>query len=138
MVAKYLKQKIEVGGHKGANKEIFFQLCNVPAPNSVQNTCAFCAYQGKDTAANLHIALDQYKSQIEHLMATQWMYPSMYITLYTISITIIQYTPWIQGQTNIGSCLWLGITSFWAKYVYGITGAHKVKMYVRVHIHTTV
>ena len=63
------------GGGKGADTvKIVFQLCNVPSPNSVQNTCVFAVFEGRDTATNLHVALDRYKPQLEHLSAMEWRY----------------------------------------------------------------
>ena len=64
---------VKVGGDKGADMvKVFFQLCNVSSPNSVQNTCVFSVFRGKDTTTNLHVALDRYKPQFEHLAATEW------------------------------------------------------------------
>ena len=51
---------MKVGGDKGAGTvKVFFQLCNVPNPNSVQNTCVFSVFKGKNTTTNLHVSLDQ-------------------------------------------------------------------------------
>ena len=66
---------VKIGGDKGGDKvKLFFQICNVPAPNSVNNTCVFCIFEGRDTATNLHIALDRYTVQIKHLAEQQWRY----------------------------------------------------------------
>ena len=64
---------VKVGGDKGADTvKVFFQLCNVPNPNSVQNTCVFTVFKGKDTTTNLHVSLDRYKPQFEHLAQSEW------------------------------------------------------------------
>ena len=52
------------GGRGGVTVKIVFQT-----PNSIQNTCVFCVFEGKDTTTNLHNALDQ--SQFEEL---KWRY----------------------------------------------------------------
>ena len=66
---------VKVGGDKGADTvKIVFQLCNVINPNSVINTCVFCVFEGKDTTTNLHVALDRYKPDFEHLSAIRWRY----------------------------------------------------------------
>ena len=71
---------VKVGGDKGADTvKVIFQLCNVISPNSVQNTCVFTVFEGRDTTTNLHVALDRYKPQFEHLRATQWRYISTYM-----------------------------------------------------------
>lgn len=49
-----------------------FQLCIVHIPNSVNNTCVFAVFEAKDSTANLHTALDQYKEQIRDLQTMQW------------------------------------------------------------------
>ena len=50
--------------------KLVFQLCNVPSPNSVQNTCVFAVFEGRDAVTNLHIGLNRYSPQFEHLVAT--------------------------------------------------------------------
>ena len=66
---------MKIGGDKGADTvKVVFQLCNVISPNSVNNTCVFCVFEGKDTSTNLHVALDRYKTQVERLRTTKWRY----------------------------------------------------------------
>ena len=66
---------VKVGGDRGADTvKVVFQIYNVHSPNSVQNTCVFVIFEGKDTATNLHIALDRYKSQFEQLAVMEWRY----------------------------------------------------------------
>ncbi len=36
-----------------------FQIVNVPAPNSVRNTCVFTAFEAVDTPTNLDVALSR-------------------------------------------------------------------------------
>ena len=68
---------VKVGGDKGADTvKVIFQLCNVISPNSVQNTCVFTVFEGRDTTTNLHVALDRYKAQFECLTAMEWRYKS--------------------------------------------------------------
>jgi hypothetical protein len=66
---------VKVGGDKGADTvKVVFQICNVSCPNSVQNTCVFCIFEGKDTSTNLHVTLDRYQTQFEQLRTTKWRY----------------------------------------------------------------
>ena len=75
---------IKIGGDRGASTvKIFFQLCNVAEPNSVQNTCVFCVFEGRDTTTNLHIALDRYTAQLEHLVGALWRLKLTTMHMYT-------------------------------------------------------
>ena len=66
---------LKLGGDKGGGTfKANFQIVNVAAPNSVQNTCVFCCFAAGDSFANLHIALDRYKEQVRHLQAMKWRY----------------------------------------------------------------
>lgn len=49
-----------------------FQLVNVPAPNSVRNTCVFTAFEASDTPTNLEIALSRYKQTVATLQGSKW------------------------------------------------------------------
>ena len=70
---------IKIGGDRGGDTvKIVFQICNVCNPNSKQNTCVFCVFEGKDTVTNLHVALDRYKPQFEQIKTTNWRYASNY------------------------------------------------------------
>ena len=51
-----------------------FQICNVPHPNSVENTCVFASFQASDSAINLHIALDLLKDQVNNFNGTKWSF----------------------------------------------------------------
>lgn len=65
----------KIGGDKGGSTlKASFQLCNVPRPNSVQNTCVFAVFEARDSPSNLHIALDRYNEQIRALQTTEWRY----------------------------------------------------------------
>ena len=64
---------IKIGGDKGGKSfKMSFQLVNVPAPNSVQNTCVFCLFEAKDSPANLTVALERFRAQVTTLQQTQW------------------------------------------------------------------
>ncbi|KAL5481525.1 hypothetical protein EMCRGX_G021706 [Ephydatia muelleri] len=64
---------LKIGGDKGGGSfKMNFQIVNVPAPNSVHNTCVFCCFEAGDTVTNLHIALDRYKDQVAHLQGMKW------------------------------------------------------------------
>eukprot|EP00731_Ephydatia_muelleri_P013186 Em0007g496a len=40
--------------------------------NSVHNTCVFCCFEAGDSVTNLHVALDRFKDQVEHLHGMKW------------------------------------------------------------------
>lgn len=64
---------IKLGGDKGGESmKLNFQIANCPNPNSVNNTCVFAAFEATDTVCNLHVALDQYKTQIDDLQKLVW------------------------------------------------------------------
>ncbi|KAL5509517.1 hypothetical protein EMCRGX_G004906 [Ephydatia muelleri] len=64
---------IKLGGDKGGGTfKMNFQIINVAAPNSVNNTCVFCCFEADDSYTNLHIALERYKEQVEHLQRMTW------------------------------------------------------------------
>ena len=64
---------IKLGGDKGDGTfKMNFQIVNVAAPNSVNNTCVFCCFEADDSYTNLHIALERYKEQVEHLQGMTW------------------------------------------------------------------
>ncbi len=44
-----------------------FQIVNVKHPNSPTNTCVFCIFEASDNPANLRIALERYRDQIDDL-----------------------------------------------------------------------
>ena len=126
---------VKIGGDKGADTvKLVFQLCNVTSPNSVQNTCVFAVFEGRDTTTNLHVALDRYKDQIEHLTTTEWRYLHVLLQIHT---TIWFYIG-VEGYDF--SCVVTMSSSLW---MYGISGAqgrpclaHRSE-YVFVAIRTT-
>eukprot|EP00731_Ephydatia_muelleri_P011193 Em0006g87a len=64
---------IKLGGDKGGGTfKMNTQIVNVAAPNSVNNTCVFCCFEADDSYTNLHIALERYKEQVEHLQGMTW------------------------------------------------------------------
>ena len=66
---------LKIGGDKGGGSfKMSLQIANVAHPNSPQNTVVFCAYEARDTASNLHIALDRYRQQVERLEHLEWKY----------------------------------------------------------------
>ena len=66
---------VKIGGDKGGKSfKMSFQICNVPQPNSVQNTCVFAVFEAKDTPTNLHLGLDHFRSEINSLQLTVWRY----------------------------------------------------------------
>ncbi|KAL5515002.1 hypothetical protein EMCRGX_G000108 [Ephydatia muelleri] len=73
---------IKLGGDKGGGTfKMNFQIVNVAAPNSVNNTCVFCCFEADDSYTNLHIALERYKEQVENLQGMTWRIISMLVLL---------------------------------------------------------
>ena len=57
--------------------KLSFQLCNVEHPNSCKNSCVFAVFEAPDTTANLNIALETFRSQINDLCGKElWRYNS--------------------------------------------------------------
>ncbi len=64
---------VKLGGDKGGSSmKVNFQICNLMHPNSPTNTCVFVAFEAPDSKANLHLALDRYKSQVAELQKLVW------------------------------------------------------------------
>eukprot|EP00731_Ephydatia_muelleri_P004655 Em0002g831a len=64
---------IKLGGDKGGGTfKMNFQIVNVSALNFVNNTCVFCCFEADDSYTSLHIALERYKEQVEHLQGMTW------------------------------------------------------------------
>ncbi|KAL5488613.1 hypothetical protein EMCRGX_G017585 [Ephydatia muelleri] len=64
---------LKIAGDKGGGTfKMNFQIVNVAAPNSVHNTCVFCCFEAGDSVTNLHVALDRFKDQVEHLHGMKW------------------------------------------------------------------
>ncbi|KAL5463678.1 hypothetical protein EMCRGX_G032597 [Ephydatia muelleri] len=64
---------LKIGGDKGGGTfKMTFQIVNVATPNSVHNTCVFSCFAAGDSVTNLHVALDRFKDQVEHLHGMKW------------------------------------------------------------------
>ncbi len=64
---------LKIGGDKGGGSfKMNFQVVNVHHPNSPNNTCAFCVFEAPDTPANLLIALQRYREQVNQLQTKLW------------------------------------------------------------------
>lgn len=64
---------VKLGGDRGGGIfKMTFQIVNVPAPNSIFNTCVFCCFMAGDSTTNLHVALDRYKDQVTRLQGMKW------------------------------------------------------------------
>ena len=92
-----------------------FQICNIPRPNSVQNTVIFSIFEAQDSVVNLHVALDRYSDQIKHLHSTLWRY------IYTGGY--MQETICINTGERKYEFFSLGTMSLNAVCMVGITGA---------------
>ena len=64
---------LKIGGDKGGGTfKMNFQIVNVATPNSVHNTCLLSCFAAGDSITNLHMALDRFKDQVEHLHGMKW------------------------------------------------------------------
>ena len=64
---------VKIGGDKGGGTmKLNFQICNVKAPNSTQNTCVFAMFEAPDSATNVHLVLERYNHQVSQLASAQW------------------------------------------------------------------
>lgn len=64
---------VKIGGDKGGGSfKMNFQICNVKNPNSPNNTCVFSVFEASDSPANLKIALERYREQINELKLKTW------------------------------------------------------------------
>ena len=64
---------LKVGGDKGGGSfKMSPQVANLLRPNSPSNTFVFTAFEAPDTKANLHIALDRYKDELDAIKQSQW------------------------------------------------------------------
>ena len=64
---------IKLGGDKGGGSfKLMLQVANVDNPNSRRNTSVICVFAASETAANLHIGIAHYKTQVEALSTTTW------------------------------------------------------------------
>ena len=73
MMESFLIQKY--GCDKGGKTfKMNFQIVNVPAPNSVRNTCVFKCFEAGDSITNLHSALDRHREQVTQLQRMKWRY----------------------------------------------------------------
>ena len=64
---------MKIGGDKGRGSfKLNMQVVNTVHPNSIKNTTLLAVFKAGDSIVNLHIALSQYKTQIEELQGMQW------------------------------------------------------------------
>ena len=78
---------VKLGGDKGHGSfKLNFQLCNVTHPNSQKNTTLLAMCMAGDNTTNLHIALDQYKEQMEEMEGMDLGYFSLYAPIYLKSV----------------------------------------------------
>eukprot|EP00731_Ephydatia_muelleri_P009823 Em0005g409a len=92
---------LKIGGDKGGGTfKMNFQIVNVAAPNSVHNTCVFCCFEAGDSVTNLHVALDRFKDQVEHLHGMKWRH-------YTVKVFICgdyEFLSKIYGLSGASGC----------------------------------
>ena len=77
---------VKLGGDKGGKTfKMNFQIVNVPAPNSVRNTCVFNCFEAGDSITNLHSALDRHREQVTQLQRMKWRYTNENFKYYLTS-----------------------------------------------------
>lgn len=113
---------MKLGGDKGGDVlntfKMNFQICNVPKPNSVHNTCVFSCFEAADSVTNLHSALDRFGDQVEQLMSMKWRYKC--IATFNKSMTPHLYElPYRELSLRVFLC---GDYEFLSR-MYGLSGA---------------
>ena len=64
---------VKLSGDKGGGTfKLSLQLCNVENVNSVYKTIVFAIFKAGDNSFNLHVALRQYKKQVQKMATAQW------------------------------------------------------------------
>ena len=64
---------LKIGGDKGGGTfKMAVQILNVLHPNSSNNTCVFCIFEGPDSLINLTVMAQRIKDQINSLECRQW------------------------------------------------------------------
>ena len=61
---------LKLGGDKGGACGYFkmnFQIVNIPALNSVHNTCVVSYFEASDTLSNFHVALDRFRGEAANI-----------------------------------------------------------------------
>ena len=48
------------------------QIVNIQTPNSVHNTCVFSCFEADDIVTSLHVALDQFRTEVTHIGTMKW------------------------------------------------------------------
>jgi len=65
---------LKIGGDKGGGTfKMAVQILNVLHPNSPNNTCVFCIFEGPDSITNLIVMAQRLREQINTLQSRQWM-----------------------------------------------------------------
>ena len=66
---------VKVGGDKGqGSMKLTLQVCNVPKPNSPDNTLIITQFEANDTYANLAVTMDGIQHQLEDIDGCQWIH----------------------------------------------------------------
>ena len=64
---------VKIGGdHGGKSFKACYEICNVEAPNSKDNTIIFSLFEEKDHRINLKTGLTMYRDQIDDLQMATW------------------------------------------------------------------
>ena len=64
---------LKIGGDKGGGTfKMAAQIVNVKHPNSTNNTCVFCIFEGPDSVTNLTVMAQRVGEQINTLQSRQW------------------------------------------------------------------
>ena len=72
--------------------KVNFQICNAEAPNSVQNTCVFAAFEAPDSATNVRVATARYRDQVSDLAGSKWRYIHVYVVQDRQALTLCTST----------------------------------------------
>eukprot|EP00731_Ephydatia_muelleri_P005361 Em0002g1537a len=101
---------IKLGGDKGGGLfKMIFQIVNTPKPNSVHNTCVFSCFEADDTVTNLHVALDRFRSEVDHISRMKWRTYTLKLFL-TGDLEFLSIMYGLSGASGKQPCLFCLIT----------------------------
>ena len=93
-------------------------MVNVDKLNSVRNSCVFAVFEAPDCSSNLHIALNRYHDQIDHLQNSCWMYVIKLIIIIINVLSRLHYQSiYVRGLQILVPHVWV-IGSQWYVHIH--------------------
>lgn len=64
---------VKIGGdHGGKSFKACYEICNIPRPNSKDNTVIFSLFEAKDYRTNLRAGLLKFQEEVDNLQTSRW------------------------------------------------------------------